>query len=122
MAVKSFILLSGNDIDQTANTYKHAGGRGQTGGPGQTVEPTRQAGWVIDIERCKNRLLKFCYVPATSAAHNRLLFLLRPFTVLMKQTRQAVHAVKQSILWAGYIDVPTSNTIIFAAATYRTKI
>ncbi len=28
----------------------------------------------IDIERCKNRLLKFCYVPATSAAHNTLLF------------------------------------------------
>ncbi len=49
----------------------------------------------IDIERRKNILLKFCYVPATSAAHNRLLFffLLRPFTVLMKQTR----AVKQSI-------------------------
>ncbi len=42
-------------------------------------------------------MLKFCYVPATSAAHNRLLFfffLLRPFTVLMKKT----HAVKQSIL------------------------
>ncbi len=54
----------------------------------------------IDIERRKNRLLKFCYVPATSTAHNRLLFflfLLRPFTVLMKQTRQAVHAVKQSL-------------------------
>ncbi len=56
---------------------------------------------LIDIERRKNRLLKFCYVPATSAAHNRLLlflFLLQPFTVLMKQTRQAVRAVKQSIL------------------------
>jgi hypothetical protein len=39
-------------------------------------------------------------VPATSAAHNRILFflfLLQPFTVLMKQTRQAVHAIKQSI-------------------------
>ena len=50
---------------------------------------------IIDIERRKNRLLKFCYVPTTSAAHNRLLFFfwLRPFTVLMKQTR----AVKQSI-------------------------
>jgi len=48
------------------------------------------------ISKRKNRLLKFCYVPATSAAHNRLLFflfLLRPFTVLMKKTR----AVKQSI-------------------------
>jgi hypothetical protein len=50
----------------------------------------------IDIERHKNKLLKFCYVPATSAARNRLLFffLLQPFTVLMKQTR----IVKQSIL------------------------
>jgi len=38
-------------------------------------------------------------VPATSAAHNRLLFffLLQPFTVLMKQTRPAVRAIKQSI-------------------------
>jgi hypothetical protein len=38
-------------------------------------------------------------VPTTGAAHNRLLlfFLLRPFTVLMKQTRQAVCAVKLSI-------------------------
>ncbi len=39
-------------------------------------------------------------MPATSAAHNRILFflfLLQPFTVLMKQTRQAVHAIKQSI-------------------------
>jgi hypothetical protein len=47
--------------------------------------------------RRKNRLLKFVYVPATSAAHNRLLFffLLRPFTVLMKKTR----AVKQSIIF-----------------------
>jgi hypothetical protein len=51
----------------------------------------------IDIERRKNRLLKFCYVPATSTAHNRLLFLLQPFTVLMKQTRQAVRDIKQSI-------------------------
>ena len=46
----------------------------------------------------QNRLLKVCYVPATIASLNRLLFLLRPLTVLMKQTRQAVHAVKQSIL------------------------
>ncbi len=54
----------------------------------------------IDIERRKHRLLKFCYVPATSAAHYRLLFfsfLLQLFTVLMKQTRQEVRAVKQSI-------------------------
>jgi hypothetical protein len=58
----------------------------------------------IDIESHKNRLFKFCYVPATSAAHKRLLFffLLLPFTVLMKQTRQAVHAIKQSIFFDVY--------------------
>jgi len=57
-------------------------------------------GYTIDIERRKNRLFKFCYVPATSAAHKSLLFflfLLQAFTVLMKQTRQAVRAIKQSI-------------------------
>jgi hypothetical protein len=37
-------------------------------------------------------------VPATYACLNRLLFLLRPLIVLKKQTRQAVCAVKQSIL------------------------
>ena len=53
----------------------------------------------IDIESLQNRLLKVCYVPANSAGLNRLLFfLLRPFTVLMKQTRQAVLAINQSIL------------------------
>ncbi len=39
-------------------------------------------------------------MPATCAAHNRLLFflfLLWPFKVLMKKTRQAVRAIKQSI-------------------------
>ncbi len=59
--------------------------------------------WIqpIDIESLQNRLLKACYVPATGASLPRLLFiyfLLWPLTVLMKQTRQAVHAVKQSIL------------------------
>jgi hypothetical protein len=56
--------------------------------------------------KMKNRLLKFCYVPATSAARNRLLFvlfLLWPFTVLMKQTRQAVRAIKQSIFLDVYV-------------------
>ncbi len=49
----------------------------------------------IQISKRKNRLLKFCYVPATSAAHTRLLFffLLQTFTVLMKRTC----AIKQSI-------------------------
>jgi hypothetical protein len=62
--------------------------------------------------KAQNILLKFCYVPATSAAHNRLLFflfLLQPFTVLMKQTRQAVRAIKQSI----FLDVYGSNEIMY---------
>ncbi len=54
---------------------------------------------IIDIESLKNRLLKVCYVPATSARLPKLLFLLQPLTVLMKQTRQAVQSVKR------YLDV-----------------
>jgi hypothetical protein len=48
----------------------------------------------------KNRLLKVCYVPATSARLPRLLFLflIQPLTVLMEQTRQAGCAIKLSIL------------------------
>ncbi len=60
----------------------------------------KNCGFFPQISKGKNRLLKFCYVPATSAAHNSLLFsffLLQPFTVLIKQTRQAVCAIKQSI-------------------------
>jgi hypothetical protein len=60
--------------------------------------------WPIDIKSLQNRLLKDCHVPATSASLPRVSFffsflflLLRPLTVLMKQTRQAVHAVKQYI-------------------------
>jgi hypothetical protein len=53
---------------------------------------------IIDIESLQNRLLKVCYVPATNAGLPRLLFLLRPLAVLMKQTRQAVCAVKLSAL------------------------
>jgi hypothetical protein len=37
-------------------------------------------------------------VPATSAGLPRVLFLLQPLTVLIKQTRQSVHAIRQSIL------------------------
>jgi len=51
-----------------------------------------------------NRLLKVCYVPATSAvliAFFSSYVLLQPLTVLMKQTRQPDRAVKQSI----YLDV-----------------
>jgi hypothetical protein len=50
--------------------------------------------WIIDIESLQNRLLKVCYVPATSASLPRVSFffsllflLLQPLTVLMKQTR-----------------------------------
>jgi hypothetical protein len=57
--------------------------------------------YTIDIESIQNRLLKVCYVPATSAGLNRILFLLQPLTVLMKQTRQAIRTVKQSM----YLDV-----------------
>ncbi len=41
----------------------------------------------IDIERRKNRLLKFCYVPATSAAHSRLFFFF--FAVAVYSTNEA---------------------------------
>jgi hypothetical protein len=42
-----------------------------------------------------------CYVPAASNTFLAFftVFLLWPFTVLMKQTRQVVRAVKQSILF-----------------------
>ncbi len=53
---------------------------------------------IIDIESLQNILLKVCDVSSTSTGLQRLLFLLRPLTVLMKQTRQAVHTIKQSIL------------------------
>jgi hypothetical protein len=52
----------------------------------------------IDIKSPQSRLLKVCYVPTTSAGLNRVLFLLQPLTVLMKQTRQVVCAIKQPIL------------------------
>ncbi len=53
---------------------------------------------IIDIES-QNRLLKVCYVPATNDSLPRqILFLLWSLTVLMKQTRQAVCAIKQFLL------------------------
>ena len=80
--------------------------------------------YTIDIERCKNRLLRFCYVPATSAAHNRLLFflfLLQPFTVLMKQTRQVVRAIKQvgiqTIVYTLFIVLPLKNLMAVITKT-----
>ena len=53
---------------------------------------------LIDIESIQNRLLKVCYVPATTVSFQGFFFLLLPLTVLMKQTRHAVRAIKQSIL------------------------
>jgi hypothetical protein len=54
----------------------------------------------IDIKSLQNRLLKVCYAPATSTSLNRL-FLLQPLALLLKQTRQVVHTIKQS----NYLDV-----------------
>jgi hypothetical protein len=51
----------------------------------------------MDI-KSKDRLPKICNVPATSSGPPRLLFLLQKLTVLMRQTKQAVCAIKQSIL------------------------
>ncbi len=55
--------------------------------------------WHHRYRKSLNRLLKVCCVPATSAILIAFFssFLLWPLTVLMKQTRQPVHAVKQSI-------------------------
>jgi hypothetical protein len=55
-------------------------------------------GGCIDMGR-KNRLLKVCYVPATSTTFLAFFrfFLLWSLTVLMRQTRQAVCAINQSI-------------------------
>ncbi len=64
----------------------------------------------IDIERRKNRLLKFCYVPATSVAHNRLLFFF--FAAAVYSTIVANKAgLKQSI----FLDVydKTIQTIFY---------
>jgi hypothetical protein len=58
------------------------------------------------LKGAKIDCLSFVYVPATSAAHNRPLFLLQPFTVLMKKTR----AVKQSIFLDVYAFVIFSIT------------
>ncbi len=72
--------------------------------PSPSVSVICISAWTIDIESLQNRLLKVCYVPATSAGLLRVSFffsflflLLRPLTLLMKQTRQAVRAIKQSI-------------------------
>jgi hypothetical protein len=76
---------------------------------------TQTQSTTIDIKSLQNRLLRVCNVPATSASLPRISFffsflflLLRPLTVLMKQTRQTVRAVKQSI----FLDVYGTNLIV----------
>jgi len=51
------------------------------------------------ILKDKNRLLKVCYVPATSASFPMLLFFAAAINIIIKQTRQVVHTIKQSILF-----------------------
>jgi hypothetical protein len=64
-------------------------------------------------QKSLNRLLKVSYVPAASAVLIAffLLFLLRPLTELMKQTRQPVHAIKQSIYLDVYPQLPLLNKL-----------
>ncbi len=62
-----------------------------------------QSNDIIDIER-KFRLLKVCYMHTTSTTF-QVVFLLRPLTVLIRQTRMAVCVINPSIylrcLWFG---------------------
>jgi hypothetical protein len=81
----------------------------------------------IDIKSLQNRLLKVCYVSATSADLNRLLFFsLRPLTVLIKQKRQAVHAKKQSIvlrcLWLTQTKQASDSGSKFIMGTFRHQL
>jgi hypothetical protein len=69
----------------------------------------------MDMESLQNRLLKVCYVPATSVSLPRVSFffsflflLLQPLRVLINQTRQAVSAIKQFI----FLDVYGCNPCI----------
>jgi hypothetical protein len=68
------------------------------------MRQTRQVVCAIHLSKHRyqkslNILLKVCYVPATSTLLVAFFssFLLQPLTVQIKQTRQPVHAVKQSI-------------------------
>ncbi len=61
----------------------------------------------IDIKSLQNRLLKVCYVPATSASLPRvslffsfLFLLLQPLIVLMKQTRWLKQSIFFICLWS----------------------
>jgi hypothetical protein len=70
----------------------------------------------------KSRLLKFCFVPATSARSSRG-FLQQPPTVLTRQKWQVIHAINQSIfnmmfmtpslLWKGLPTLRSAKTYFF---------
>ncbi len=76
--------------------------------------------------RSPNRLLKVCYVPASSAvliAFFSSQLLLRPLTVLMKQTRQPVHTIKQSIYLDVYgLESKTRHCVIWAKVNWPNVI
>jgi hypothetical protein len=72
--------------------------------------------FTIDIESLQNRLLKVCYVPASSAGFPFLSFLfllLRPLTVLMKQTRhpRAVYILQMSMRFTEKKFVYSNQTV-----------
>ncbi len=62
-------------------------------------------------QKSLNRLLKVCYVPATTPVLIAFFssFLLRPLTVLMKQTIQLVFVVKQSFYLDVYANLAQKN-------------
>ncbi len=65
----------------------------------------------INIERHKNILLKFCYVHATSAAHNRLLFFGAPvYSTNEASNAGSTRTIKQSIFLDVYDYESSNNT------------
>jgi hypothetical protein len=87
---------------------------------------TTKWGICIDIESFQNRLLKVCYVLATSVCLSRLLFLfLRwPLTVLMNLTRQAVHTLS-SLYYLdayGYLPQFVVPSILFKFSGTKAKL
>jgi hypothetical protein len=94
------IVLPGKNRLQVATTASEQAIQ-SVDGYSKTIHHKHKEQWLptIDIKR-KDRLLKVCYVPATSTTFLAffLFFLLWPSTVLINQTRQAVCTIKQSIL------------------------
>jgi hypothetical protein len=78
-----------------------------------------------DIKR-KYRLLKVCYVPATSTAFLVFfsLLLLWPLTLLIRQTRQAVRAINQSIFLDVYgkDNIGVEDTIVVFISMVTLKV